>query len=104
MMEVVIIVIMMMIVVMMIIVLVVMIMMMMMMLMIIALMTCVCVLCIWVFSALSFIHSDHFYSASSNPLLLRSAPDTARILCRSFTPKRHSNCELRTCPRSLCDG
>src|SRR6218665_1404350 len=36
-----------------------------------------------------FIHSDHFYSASSSPLLLRSAPDTARILCRSFTPKRH---------------
>ena len=35
------------------------------------------------------IHSDHFYSASSRPLLLRSAPDTARILCRSFTPKRH---------------
>src|SRR6218665_5405 len=37
----------------------------------------------------SFIHSDHFYSASSSPLLHRSAPDTARRLCRSFTPKRH---------------
>ena len=37
----------------------------------------------------SFIHSDYFYSASSSPLLLRSAPDTARILCQSFTPKRH---------------
>src|SRR6218665_824328 len=35
----------------------------------------------------SFIHSDHFYSASSSPLPLRSAPDTAWILCRSFTPK-----------------
>src|SRR6218665_1171405 len=33
----------------------------------------------------SFIHSDHFYSASSSPL--RSAP--TRILCRSFKPKRH---------------
>ena len=37
----------------------------------------------------SFIHSDHFYNASSSPLLLRSTPDTARILCRSFMPKHH---------------
>src|SRR6218665_2547817 len=37
----------------------------------------------------SFIHSDYFYGASSSPLLLRSAPDRARILCRNFTPKRH---------------
>ena len=37
----------------------------------------------------SFIHSGYFYSASSSPLLLRSAPDTAEILCRSFTPKRN---------------
>src|SRR6218665_3512848 len=43
-----------------------------------------------------FIHSDHFYSASSSPLLLRSAPDTARILCRNFTPKRHR--QLRDLP------
>src|SRR6218665_3436550 len=34
-----------------------------------------------------FIHSGHFYSASSSPLLFRSTPNTARILCRSFTPK-----------------
>jgi len=27
-----------------------------------------------------FIHSGYFYSASSSPLLLRRAPDTARIL------------------------
>src|SRR6218665_3497258 len=39
----------------------------------------------------SFFHSDHFYSASSNPLLRRGAPDTARILCRSFTPTRHND-------------
>src|SRR6218665_2253747 len=32
----------------------------------------------------SFIHSDHFYSTSSS--LFRSAPNTALILCRSFTP------------------
>jgi len=36
----------------------------------------------------SFIHSGHFYSASWSPLLLRSAPDTERILCWSFMPKR----------------
>src|SRR6218665_3903806 len=38
----------------------------------------------------SFIHSFRaFYSAPSSPLLLRGAPDyTARILFRSFTPKR----------------
>ena len=36
----------------------------------------------------SFIHSfNYFYSASSSPLLLRSASATARILCRNFTPK-----------------
>jgi len=33
----------------------------------------------------SIIHSGYFYSASSSPLLLRGAPDTARILCRNFT-------------------
>src|SRR6218665_2794023 len=37
----------------------------------------------------SFTLSDHFYMASSSPLQSRSAPDTSRILCRSFTPKRH---------------
>src|SRR6218665_1977409 len=37
----------------------------------------------------SFIHSGYYYSPSSSPLLLRGAPDTAQILCRSFTPKRH---------------
>jgi len=31
-----------------------------------------------------FIHSGNFYRASSSPLLLRGAPDTAQILCRSF--------------------
>src|SRR6218665_2697061 len=37
----------------------------------------------------SFIHSGYFYSASLSPLVLRSAPHTARILCQSFTPKHH---------------
>ena len=30
-------------------------------------------------AVLKFIHSGHFYSAPSSPLLLRGAPDTARI-------------------------
>jgi len=37
----------------------------------------------------SFIHSFYFYSTSSSPLLLKGTPDTARIPCRSFTPKHH---------------
>jgi len=37
----------------------------------------------------SFIHSGYFHSASSSPLLLLGASDTTRILCRSFTTKRH---------------
>src|SRR6218665_963500 len=47
----------------------------------------------------SFIHSDHFYSVSSSPLLFRSAPDRARILCRSFTPKRHRQLQVKNLPK-----
>src|SRR6218665_2621044 len=43
----------------------------------------------------SFIHSSHFYSTSSSLLLLRSAPDTAWILCPSFTPKRHRQLRVK---------
>src|SRR6218665_885601 len=43
----------------------------------------------------SFIHSDHFYSTSSSPLPLRNAPDAARILCRSFTLKRHRELQVK---------
>jgi len=46
----------------------------------------------------SFIHSCYFYGASSSPLLLRGAPDTARILCRSFTPKRHRQLRVKDLP------
>ena len=48
-----------------------------------------------------FIHSDHFYSASSSPLLLRGAPDTARILCRNFAPKRHRQLWVKDLPMVL---
>ena len=47
----------------------------------------------------SFIHSDHLYSASSSTLLLISAPDTARVLCRSFTPKRHRQLQVKDLPK-----
>ena len=45
----------------------------------------------------SFIHSNHFYSASSSPLLLGYCAGVSR---RSAT----GNCELKTCPRSLRGG
>jgi len=47
----------------------------------------------------SFIHSGHFYIASSSPLLLRSASDTARILCRSFTQKCHRQLWVKDLPK-----
>src|SRR6218665_1130815 len=47
----------------------------------------------------SFIHSGYFYSTSSSPLLLRSAPDKARILCQSFTPKRHRQLQVKDLPK-----
>ena len=46
-----------------------------------------------------FIRSGYFYSAPSSPLLLRDAPDTARILCRSFTPKRHRQLRVKDLPK-----
>ena len=51
------------------------------------------------FAYVILIHSDHFYSASSSPLLLRSAPDTARILCRSFASKRHRQLQVKDLPK-----
>ena len=47
----------------------------------------------------SFNHSGYFYSASSSPLLFRGAPDTAQILCRSFTPKRHRQLRVKNLPK-----
>ena len=48
---------------------------------------------------ISFIHSNHFYSASSSPLILRSAPDTARTLYWSFTQKRHRQLQVKDLPK-----
>ena len=45
------------------------------------------------------LHSDYFYRASSSPLLLRGAPDTARILCRNFAPKSHRQLRVKDLPK-----
>jgi len=51
----------------------------------------------------SFIHSDYFHSASLSPLgllgLFRSAPDSALILYRSFTSKRHRQLRVKDLPK-----
>ena len=44
-------------------------------------------------------HSSYFYSASSSPLLLRSAPNTAQILCWSFMPKSHKQLRVKDLPK-----
>jgi len=46
-----------------------------------------------------FFHSGNFYSASSSPLLLRGASNTAKILCRSFTLKRHRQPSVKDLPK-----
>src|SRR6218665_521288 len=48
----------------------------------------------------SFIHSGYLYSASSSPVLFRGAPDTALILCRSFTLKRHRQLRVKDLPKA----
>ena len=47
----------------------------------------------------SISHSGYFYSASSSPLPLRGAFNTAHILCRSITPKSHRQLLVRDLPK-----
>src|SRR6218665_2325020 len=44
-------------------------------------------------------NNSNFYSAYSSPLLLRSAPATARILCRNLTPKCHRQLRVKDLPK-----
>jgi len=46
-----------------------------------------------------FIYSGYFYSVSSSPLILRGTPNTARILCWSFTPKRNRQLWVKDLPK-----
>src|SRR6218665_963982 len=46
------------------------------------------------------VHSGYFYSTSSSPRLLRSAPDTAWILCREF----HAEAPQATASEGLVQG
>src|SRR6218665_3800778 len=50
-------------------------------------------------SSVTYFIDGPFYSVSSSPLLLRGAPETARILCRSFTPKRHRQLQVKDLPK-----
>jgi len=47
----------------------------------------------------SFILSGYFHSISSSPLLLRGALDTARMLCRNFTPKHPRQLWVKDLPK-----
>src|SRR6218665_1054110 len=49
--------------------------------------------------AIALIHPGYFYSASSGRILLRGAPNTAPILCRNFTPKRHRQLRVKDLPK-----
>ena len=53
----------------------------------------------WTRLALASIHWGYFYNASLSPLLLRGAPDTARILYRSFMLKRHRQLQVKNLPK-----
>src|SRR6218665_1212516 len=46
-----------------------------------------------------FIHSGYFYASSSSSLSLKGAPYTARIMGRSFTPKRHRQLRVKVLPK-----
>src|SRR6218665_1012380 len=47
----------------------------------------------------SLICSSYLYCASSSPPLLRGATDTARILCWSFTSRRHRQLRVKDLPK-----
>ena len=49
----------------------------------------------------SFIHSGHFYSAHSSPLLLRGAPDYSTYIVSEFHAEAHRQLQVNDCPRSL---
>src|SRR6218665_48889 len=46
----------------------------------------------------SFIHSGHFYSAPSNPLLLRGAPDYSTDTVSEFHDETHRQLQVKDLP------
>ena len=47
----------------------------------------------------SFIHSGHFYSAPSSPLLLRGAPDYSTDTVSEFHAKAHKQLQVKDLPK-----
>src|SRR6218665_3543818 len=47
----------------------------------------------------SFIHSGHFYSAPSSPLLLRGAPDHSTDTVSEFHLEAHSQLQVKDLPK-----
>src|SRR6218665_624645 len=47
----------------------------------------------------SFIHSGHFYSASSSPLLLRGAPDYSKDTVSEFHVEAHRQLQVKDLPK-----
>src|SRR6218665_1456816 len=57
-------------------------------------------LCMHVYSFIhSFIHSGHFYSASSSPLLLRGAPDHSTDTVSEFHAEEHRQLQVKDLPK-----
>src|SRR6218665_614422 len=49
----------------------------------------------------SFIHSGHFYSAASSPLLLRGAPDYSTDTVSEFHAEAHRQLQVKDLPKVL---
>src|SRR6218665_2665009 len=47
----------------------------------------------------SFIHSGHFYSAPSSPLLLRGAPDYSTDIVSEFHAEAHRQLQVKDLPK-----
>ena len=51
------------------------------------------------FSLFLFIHSGHFYSAPSSPLLLRGAPDYSTDTVSEFHAEAHRQLQVKDLPK-----
>src|SRR6218665_1636364 len=64
---------------------------------------CLCVTCCDLLACLinedSFIHSGHFYSAPSSPLLIRGAPDYSTDTVSEFHAEAHRQLQVKDLPK-----